>query len=182
MNTNDEDIKDLEKYTFSNHWNNQGNKEGFSQINSFTNNFILNYQPSNNINNKTYNNNIEIIQKLYEHNKDINYNKVNVSSHQKSPLKNHNINSINNLNLIPQYRNNINKKRNYNHINNENKINININNNNFYKKNSNSKETKNIQRRKYRTPDKNMNYNVFNYITPNDSSKRKNRMYNKNNL
>ena len=76
MTTNYEDIKDLEKYTFSKYWNSHNNTEAFSQFNSFTNNFILNYKTSNNINNKTYNNNnIKFLQRTNEilnNNKEIN--------------------------------------------------------------------------------------------------------------
>ena len=181
MNSYENDLKDLEKYTFSKHLNNNYH-DRVSQINSFTNNFILNYQPLNNINNKTYNNNIKIFQKLNdnskEEEKDINYNELNIVSHQKSPLEYNNINNINNLNIISFYKNN--KIRNYNNLNNVNfhKINnINSINNDLFKINSFSKDDQIGYKRKYKTPDRNMNYNNFNYKTP-DNYERRNRLYN----
>lgn len=185
MNVYENDLKDLENYTFSKHWNNINNHENFSQINSYTNNFILNYQPLNNINNKVYNNNIKILQKTnlninINKEKDINYNELNISSNQKNPLKsNNNINHINNINIISFNKNN-NKIRNYNHINNINGNNINnlnIINNHLFKKKSISKDNKIEHKYKYKTPDKYMNYNNFNYITPDETRKRK-RLYN----
>ena len=183
MNSYEDDLKDLEKYTFSKYLNNNNYHDMVSQINSYTNNFILNYQPLNNINNKTYNNNIKIFQKLNaninkEEEKDINYNELNIVSHQKSPLKYNNINNINNLNIISFYKNN--KIRNYNHLNNINinKINnINDINNDLFKINSISKNNKIGYKRKYKTPDKNMNYNDFNHKTSNNYERR-NRLYN----
>ena len=90
MLTNEEDIKDLEKYTFTNYWKNKSNFENFSQINSFTNNFILNYQPPN-INNKQYNRNIEHInnnnKNVNTNTRDINYNHININHYQKIPIK-----------------------------------------------------------------------------------------------
>ena len=178
MNSYEDDLKDLEKYTFSKHLNNNNYHDRVSQINSYTNNFILNYQPLNNINNKTYNNNIKTFQKLNpEEEKDINYNELNIVSHQKSPLKYKNINNINNLNIISFYKNN--KIRNYNHLNNinVNKININAINNDLFKINSISKDNNIEYKRKYKTPDKIMNYNDFNHNKPNNYERR-NRLYN----
>ena len=173
MITNDEDLKELEKYTFSKYWKNKNNIEQFSQINSFTNNFILNYQPSNNINTKAYTNNIEIIKSKNgnPYNKDINYNQLNINNYQKSPLKKYhtNINSINNLNIMSQYKYATNSIKNYNNINN-------MNINNYTNKNIFSKVNKNEQRKRYKTPDKNLNYNKFNFINPYDSE-RKNHLY-----
>ena len=183
MNSYEDDLKDLEKYTFSKHLNTNNYHERVSQINSYTNNFILNYQPLNNINDKAHNNNTKIFQKLNDNNvckeeeKDINYNELNIVSHQKSPLKYNNINNINNLNIISFYKNN--KIRNYNHLNNinANKINnINAINNDLFKINSISKYKVGCKR-KFKTPDKNMNYNDFNHKTPNHYERR-NRLYN----
>ena len=177
MNSFEGDLKDLEKYTFLKHFNNTNYHERVSQINSFTNNFILNYQPLNNANNKTYNN-IKIFQKINdniskEEEKDINYNKLNITSHQKSPLKYNNINNINNLNIN-------NKIRNYNHLNNinANKINhINAINNDLFKINYISKDNKIRYKHKYKSSDKSMNYNKFNHRTPRNYERR-NRLYN----
>ena len=181
MSINEEDILNLEKYTFSKYKkNNTNNMEKFSQFNSFKNKFLLNYQPSNNINNKTYSNKLELMNNISEpfKNKDINYNKINIESHQKSPLKNNNINVKNNSNLMAQYRNKANQIRNYNHLNNTNINNLDTVYNNLYnKKISVSKDNKNVQKRKFKTPDKYLNYNNFNYLTPNDSYN-KNSFYN----
>ena len=172
MLTNDEDIKDIEKYTFSKYWKSRSNFDNFSQINSFTNNFILNYQPPNNITNKIFNNMDQIKRKNTNSNiRDINYNHININHYQKIPIKKNNtsINNINNLNIINQYKYE-NHVKNYNNINN-----INIA-NNKYKRYSFSKENKYQQRKKYKTPDKNLNYNKFNFITPYESE-RKNSLY-----
>lgn len=174
MLTNDEDIKDLEKYTFSKYWKNRSNFENFSQINSFTNNFILNYQPANNITNKPFNNIDKISNKNTTTNiRDINYNHININNYQKIPIKKNNtsINNINNLNIINQYKYQ-NHVKNYNNINN-----INIT-NNTYKRYSFSKENNYEKRRKYKTPDKNLNYNKFNFITPYESERKNNLYYN----
>ena len=120
MNIYKNNLKDLENYTFSNNWDNTNNLENISQFNSYTNNFILNYQPINNINNKVYNNKIKIFKKPnlnINKEKDINYNELNISSNQRNPLKNNSINNINNINIISYYKNN-NKIKNYNQINN----------------------------------------------------------------
>ena len=173
MISNDEDLKELEKYTFSKYWKNKNNIEQFSQINSFTNNFILNYQPSNNINTKTYTNNIEIIKSKNgnPYNKDINYNQLNINHQEKSPFKN-NINNINNLNIISPYKEQSKYIKNYNNINN-----INVNNEkNVIRKKSFSRDNKNGKRKRYRTPDKIFNYNNLNYITP-DYFERNNHLY-----
>ena len=88
MSINEEDILNLEKYTFSKYKkNNTNNMEKFSQFNSFKNKFILNYQPSSNINNKIYSNKLELMNNTNEpfKNKDINYNKINIKSTKKNP-------------------------------------------------------------------------------------------------
>ena len=178
------DLKDLENYTFSKHWDNTNNLGNFSQINSYTNNFILNYQPINNINNKVYNNSIKIYKKSNlninkEKEKDINYNELNISSKQRNSIKNNNINNINNINIISYYKNK-NKIRNYNHIDSikgNNINNLNSINNDLYKKKSISKDNKIENRCKYNSPDKYMNYNNFNHITP-DVTRKRNRLYN----
>jgi len=186
MNAYESDLKDLENYTFSKHWNNTNNLEKFWQINSYTNKFILNYQPTSNINNKIYNNNIRIFQKSNlninkEKEKDINYNELNISSNHKNPLRNNSTNNINSINIISFHKNKNNSKiRNFNHINNRNGNNINnlnIINNNLYKKKSISKDNKIENRCKYKTPDKYMNYNNINFITP-DGTKKRNKLYN----
>ena len=51
MNKNDLNISDLEKYTFSKYLDGIHGLENFSQINSFTNNFIVNYNPLNPVHN-----------------------------------------------------------------------------------------------------------------------------------
>ena len=184
MNVYENNLKDLENYTFSNNWDNTNNLENISQFNSYTNNFILNYQPINNINNKVYNNNIKIFKKPnlnINKEKDINYNELNISSNQRNPLKNNSINNINNINIISYYKNN-NKIKNYNQINNikgNNINNLNIINIDFYKKKSISKDNKIEYRCKYKTPDKYMNYNNFNHITP-EGTRKTNRLYNNN--
>ena len=137
MSINEEDILNLEKYTFSKYKkNNANNMEKFSQFNSYKNKFLLNYQPSSNINNKTYSNKLELMNNTNEpfKNKDINYNKINIEPHQKSPMKNNNINVKNNSNLMAQYRNKANQIRNYNHLNNTNINNIDMVYNNLYNK------------------------------------------------
>ena len=172
MSINEEDILNLEKYTFSKYKkNNANNMEKFSQFNSYKNKFLLNYQPSSNINNKTYSNKLELMNNTNEpfKNKDINYNKINIEPHQKSPMKNNNINVKNNSNLMAQYRNKANQIRNYNHLNNTNINNIDMVYNNLYNKKISVSKDKNVQKRKFKTPDKYLNYNNFNYLTPNES-------------
>lgn len=176
MITTDEDLKELEKYTFTKYYNNKSNIEQFSQINSFTNNFILNYHPSNNINSKEFNNNNKEIIKSKKNsiNRDVNYNELNINHYQKNSLKRNlnNLNNINNLNIINQYNYKTNHNKNYNNIN---YINIG---NNINKRNSFSKENKYEQRKKYKTPDKNVNYNKFNFIAPYESERKIHLYYN----
>ena len=107
MNKNDLNISDLEKYTFSKYLDGIHGLENFSQINSFTNNFIVNYNPLNPVHNFNRENNINnnIInnkQKIQSNSKDINYNQLNIIHYNKSPIKNkyNNINNINNINII----------------------------------------------------------------------------------
>ena len=172
MSINEEDILNLEKYTFSKYKkNNANNMEKFSQFNSYKNKFLLNYQPSSNINNKTYSNKLELMNNTNEpfKNKEIKYNKINIEPHQKSPMKNNNINVKNNSNLMAQYRNKANQIRNYNHLNNTNINNIDMVYNNLYNKKISVSKDKNVQKRKFKTPDKYLNYNNFNYLTPNES-------------
>ena len=176
MNKNDLNISDLEKYTFSKYLDGIHGLENFSQINSFTNNFIVNYNPLNPVHNFNRENNINnnIInnkQKIQSNSKDINYNQLNIIHYNKSPIKNkyNNINNINNINIISQDKYQQNHIKNYNNIN---KINI-----NRMKRNSFSKDNIYERKRKYRTPDKIFNYNKFNYITSNDSDNKIN-LYN----
>ena len=153
MLKNDLNIADLEKYTFSKYSNEIHGIENFPKINSLLNNSVIKYQslyPINNIKVEKY------------PNKDINYNQLNITHYDKSPLKKkyNNINNINNINIISQNMNQANHNTNYNNIN---KINI-----SGHKKYSFSKERK-LDRKKFRTPDKYMNYNKFNFINSNSS-------------
>ena len=186
MIKNDLNISDLEKYTFSKHSREIYDFEGF---NSYSNNPLLNDQQlhsSNNYNNEYYSNQAITNNKqssIININKDINYNQLNITHYNKSPLKKNynNINNINNINIISQ--NEFNHNTNYNQTN---KINL-----NRTKKKSFSKERK-FDKRKFRTPDKNLNYNKFNFINSNISeekiildynkSKDKNINYNENTI
>ena len=159
MLKNDLNISDLEKYTFSKYSGEIHNN--ISKIHSFTNNQIIKYDSSNQINNikqEKYLNNMIINNKqssIHLNNKDINYNQLNITHYDKSPLKKK-FNNINNINIISQNLNQINHITNYNNLN---KMNI----NNNYKNNSTSKK-RIFDRRKFKTPDKYLNYNTFNYI------------------
>ena len=158
MNKNALNISDLEKYTFAKY---SGELHSSEKFNSYSKNAILNNLPSypiNDINYEKYSNKM-----IINNNKDINYNQINITHYNKSPLKHkyNNINNINNINIISQ--NDFNHNTNYNNINK-----ININRTNQY---SFSKERK-LDRKKFRTPDKNFNYNKFNYFNSNNSEKR----------
>ena len=167
MIKNDLNISNLENYTFSKY---SGEIHGIERFNSYSNKPILNYNQEylkNNYNIDKYSNNEIINEKQNTHLnnniKDINYNQLNITHYDKSPVKKNynNINNINNINIISQ--NEYNHNTNYNQIN---KINTNRN-----KKKSFSKERK-FDRRKFRTPDKNLNYNKFNFINSNNSENR----------
>ena len=159
MLKNDLNISNLEKYTFSKYSGELHNN--IPKIHSFTNNPINKYDSSNLVNNikpEKYLNNLIMNNKqnsIHSNNKDINYNQLNITHYDKSPLKKK-FNNINNINIISQNLNQINHITNYNNLN---KMNINYN----YKKNSTSKKRK-FDRRKFKTPDKYLNYNKFNYI------------------
>jgi len=167
MIKNDLNISNLENYTFSKY---SGEIHGIERFNSYSNKPILNYNQeylNNNYNNQKHSNNEIIKDKQSFHfnknNKDINYNQLNITHYDKSPVKKNynNINNINNINIISQsdyYHN-----TNYNQMN---KLNTNRN-----KKKSFSKDRK-FDRRKFRTPDKNLNYNRFNFINSNNSENR----------
>ena len=161
MHKNDLNISDLEKYTFSKYSGEIHNNEKFSKMHLFTNNPIIKYGSSNQVNNikpEKYLNNIIMNNKqssIHLNNKDINYNQLNIIHYDKSPSKKK-FNNINNINILSQNLNQINHNTNYNNLN---KMNI----NNNYKKIAFSKERK-FDRRKFRTPDKYLNYNKFNYI------------------
>ena len=167
---NDEDIKDLEKYTFKKYLDNNYNSEKFSKIISFPNKCIYNYQYRN-INNKDYNDKEKVKNKNNNsNNRDINYNQMNINNYyQKIPLAK-NLHNINNFNIISKYKYSNNFANNYN--------NININNGYKNKRHLISKEN-NENRKKYKTPDKYLNYNNFNFINPYDSERRNNN-YNEN--
>ena len=151
MLKNDLNIADIDRYTFSKYSNEIHGIENFPKINSILNNSVIRYQsvyPINNIKVEKY------------PNKDINYNRLNITHYDQSPLKKkyNNINNINNINIISQNMNQANYNTNFNNIN---KINI-----SGSKKYSFSKERK-FDKRKFRTPDKYMNYNKFNFIKSN---------------
>ena len=153
MLKNDLNLPEIERYTFSKYSNENHGIKNFPKINSILNNSVIKYQsvyPINNIKVEKY------------PNKDINYNQLNITHYDKSPLKKkyNNINNINNINIISQNMNQANYNTNYNNINN-----INIS---GCKKYSFSKERK-FDKRKFRTPDKYMNYNKFNFIKSNSN-------------
>ena len=153
MLKNDLNIADIDRYTFSKYSNEIHGIENFPKINSILNNSVIRYQsvyPINNIKVEKY------------PNKDINYNRLNITHYDQSPLKKkyNNINNINNINIISQNMNQANYNTNFNNIN---KINI-----SGSKKYSFSKERK-FDKRKFRTPDKYMNYNRFNFIKSNSN-------------
>ena len=155
MLKNDLNIADIDN-TFSKYSNEIHGIEIFPKINSLLNNSVIKYQsvyPINNIKEEKY------------INKDINYNQLNITHYDKSPLKKkyNNINNINNINILSQNMNHDNRNMNYNNIN---KINI-----TGTKKYSFSKERK-LDKKKFRTPDKYMNYNKFNFIKSNNYENR----------
>ena len=159
-------FKDFENYTFSKYSNENNFYEKFPRIKSSFKNSIVNFQQINNINDKSdkYSNHnlFEFKHDSNSNNKDINYNKLNITHYDKSPLKKKN-NNINNINIISQNMNHLNNHTNYNNID---KININKNNKRSY-----SKERK-FDKRKFRTPDNHYNYNKFNNIYNNNSDDR----------
>ena len=155
MIKNDLKISNLENYTFSKY---STETNGIDKINS-----LLKYEislPKRGFSKEKYSNkkiNNKQSSYLYSNNnKDINYNQLNIMHREKSPIKKNynNINNINNINIISQNE--------YNHNTNYNNINI-----NRFKKNTFSKERKS-DKKKFRTPDKHLNYNKFNYINSND--------------
>ena len=156
MIKNDLKISDLERYTFSKYSN---DFDGFDKSNShYSKNSLLSYETS--FSKKNYSNKVILNNKknsyLCSNNNDINYNQLNIIHHNKSSIKKNynNINSINNINII--------SRNEYNHNTNYNNVNI-----NKFKKDYFSKERK-FDKRKFRTPDKHLNYNKFNYINSND--------------
>ena len=157
MDVNDEDIVNLQQFTFSRKFNSENpiNKK-FSKINSSSPYFM----PNNNEQNY-----IEYGQKQKRSNHFVRQNNHKMSNvyldssnstnnnFKKSLYKNKN--NINNINIISKKDNNSNHiVTNYNDIDNTNK--------NSYRYPSFSLIKKNEGRRKYRTPDKNINYNYFN--------------------